>query len=99
MKSLLTSNCEFSSGTTHTNLDVLQESRIDKDWNVDRIEICQIDGQDSRSSHYCTFDYTKDISGPGGGLHRFQATAKPGDVWTEVWYGMSRTNLFEHSKR
>ena len=52
--------------STHTDLDVLQEKRIDDNWNVDsnrslsdswkeltiRTEVCQILGKDSQNSHY-----------------------------------------------
>ena len=36
--------------STHTDLDVLQEKRIDDYWNVVRAEVCQILGQDFQSS-------------------------------------------------
>ena len=38
--------------TTHTNLDVFQEKRVDDYWNVDVDQICQTHGQDSRSSPF-----------------------------------------------
>ena len=34
--------------STHTDLDVLQEKKIDGYWNVDSRNICQILGEDSQ---------------------------------------------------
>ena len=40
------------SRTTHTNLDVKQEKRIDDYWNIDGLETCLILGQVSHNLLY-----------------------------------------------
>ena len=58
------------SRTTHTNLDVKQEKRIDDYWNIDGsysvFETCQILGQVSHNLLYWMKNLPKDICGPGG---------------------------------
>ena len=54
--------------TTHTNLDVKQEKRIDDYWNIDgsRLETCLILGQVSHNVLYWKKKVLTDICGPGG---------------------------------
>ena len=54
------------SRTTHTNLDVKQERRIDDDWNIDGQETCQILGQVLHNLLYWKRSFQTDICGPGG---------------------------------
>ena len=57
------------SRTTHTNLDVMQESRIDDYWNIEISmdqEICLILGQVSLSLLYQVRNLQMDICGPVG---------------------------------
>ena len=51
------------SRTTHTNLDVKQEKRIDDYWNI--LETCQILGQVSHNLLYSTKNLLTDLCGPG----------------------------------
>ena len=52
--------------TTHTNLDVKQEKRIDDYWNIDGSQTCLILGQGSHNLLYSTKKLLTDILGPGG---------------------------------
>ena len=52
--------------TTHTNLDVKQEKRIDDYWNIDGLETCQILGQVSHNLLIWKKNLLTDICGPGG---------------------------------
>ena len=58
--------------TTHTNLDVWQESCIDDYWNVDVDRILWGSWQDSRSSLYWANDLQKGYMRSGDGLQRFK---------------------------
>ena len=52
--------------TTHTNLDVKQEKRIDDYWNIMALETCLILGQVSHNLLYWMKKPLTDIFGPGG---------------------------------
>ena len=52
--------------TTHTNLDVKQEKRINDYWNIMALETCLILGQVSHNLLYSTKKLLTDILGPGG---------------------------------
>ena len=77
---------------TYTNLDVLQESRIDDDWNVD------VDRSFSDSWTGLTkFIFLQKKSKPPSGYlwsrerrTKIQATARPDYLWPEMWSGMSK---------
>ena len=56
--------------TTHTKVDVLEESRIDDCWNVDADRNLSDSWQDSRSSLYWTKNFPKDACGPGSAWQR-----------------------------
>ena len=58
--------------TTHTNLGVLQEKRINDLWNVNGIQPCQIHGQDSRSVRCRMKNLLKGICCPAGDSQRFK---------------------------
>ena len=51
--------------TTHTNLDVKLEKRIDGYWNIDGQEICLTLGQVSHNLLYWKKNFLTDICGPG----------------------------------
>ena len=78
------------SRTTHTNLDVTQEKRIDDYWNID--------GSRDLSDPWTGFtQFTlsekkllTDICGPGGRLTRKQLTSRPDHVWPELWEKMGK---------
>ena len=71
--------------STHTDLDVLQEKRIDDYWNVDS-------GRHLSNSWTgftkCTLLKEKPPKGcmwSGEGLTKIQTTTRPDHVWPEVW--------------
>ena len=78
------------SRTTHTNLDVKQESRIDDLWNID--------GSRDLSDSWTGFTQSplleeKPPDGyvwSGERLTKRQATSRPDHLWPELWRGMAR---------
>ena len=78
------------SRTTHTNLDVMQESRIDDYWNID--------GARDLSDSWTGFtQFTLSIEKPPKGfiwskgrLTKRQATSRPDHLWPELWRGVSK---------
>ena len=72
---------------------MLQESRIDDDWNVDGIEVYQIQGIGLTNSKQ-----KKNLSGYMWSRERrtkIQATARPNYLWPENWSGMSNSSAQE----
>ena len=75
---------------TRTNLDVMQESRIDDYWNIDGSR----DFSDSWTG-FTQFNLL-DEKPPDGymwsrrGLTKRQATSRPDHLWPELWRGMSK---------
>ena len=49
----------------YTDLDAMQEKRVDDHWNVDSTEACQIREKVPRSSLYLRRSLQKDVCGPG----------------------------------
>ena len=78
------------SRTTHTNLDVMQESRIDDDWNID--------GSRDLSDSWTGFtQFTLSDEKPpdgymwsGGRLTKRQATSRADYLWPELWMKLAR---------
>ena len=78
------------SRTTHTNLDVMQESRIDDYWNID--------GSRDLSDSWTGFtQFTLLEKKPpdgkmwsGGRLTRKQLKSRPDHLWPELWKTMGR---------
>ena len=78
------------SRTTHTNLDVKQERRIDDYWNID--------GSRDLSDYWTGFTQfillkEKPQNGymwSGERLTRKQLTSRPDHLWPELWRGMSK---------
>ena len=81
--------------TTHTNLDVKQEKRIDDYWNID--------GSRDLSDPWTGFtQFTLLEEKPsdgymwsGGRLTRKQLTSRPDHLWSELWEKMKFTPLDE----
>ena len=65
--------------TTHTNLDVKQEKRIDDYWNIDGLETCLILGQVSHNLLYSTKKLLTDVCGSMGK----HAKLKEKQKWSE----------------
>ena len=78
------------SRSTHTNLDVKQEKRIDDNWNID--------GSRALSDPWTSFtQFTLlDEKAPdgytwsGGRLTRKQLTSRPDHLWPELWKSMGK---------
>ena len=71
--------------TTHTNLDVKQEKRIDDYWNVDGSRDLSDLGQVSHNLLYSKKKLLTDVCGLGGRLTRKQLTSRPDHLWPEIW--------------
>ena len=79
------------SRTTHKNLDVMQECRIDDYWNIDGSrDLSDSFGQVSLSSLYEVRNLQKDFCGPGRTLTKRQATSRPDHLWPELCRGSAR---------
>ena len=84
--------------TTHTNLDVKQEKRIDDYWNID--------GSRDLSHPWTGFtQFTLEEKAPDGymlfgeRLTRKQLTSRPDHLWPELWKSMGKhANLKEKQK-
>ena len=78
------------SRTTHTNLDVMQESRIDDHWNI----VGSIDLSDSwtRFTQFTLLDEKRPDGHmwSRGRLTRKQLTSRPDHVWPELWKSMGK---------
>ena len=85
--------------TTQTNLDVMQESRIDDYWNID--------GSRDLSNSWTGFtQFTlfsekppDGLCGPGRRLTKRQATSRPDHLWPELWRGMGRNTKLREKHR
>ena len=69
------------SRTTHTNLDVKLEKRIDDCWNID--------GSRDLSDPWTGFIPT-DMCGPGGRWTRKQLTSRSDNLWPKLWKSMGK---------
>ena len=78
------------SRTTHTNMDVMRESRIDDYWNID--------GSRDLSDSWKAFTQfalfcekpPKRYKWFGRRLTKRQATSRPDHLWPELWRGLAR---------
>ena len=85
--------------TTHTNLDVKQEKRIDDYWNID--------GSRDLSDPWTGFtQFTLlDEKAPdgytwsGGRLTRKQLTSKPDHLWPELWKSMGKNAKLKEKQK
>ena len=87
------------SRTTHTNLDVMQESRIDDYWNIDG----------SRDLSDCWTGFTQftllEEKPPDGylwsgvRLTRQQLTSRPDHLWPERWTKLRRNALLKERQK
>ena len=87
------------SRTTHTNLDVKQEKRIDDYWNID--------GSRDLSDRWTGFtQFTLLEEKPpdgymwsGGRLTRKQLTSRPDHLWPELWKSMGKHAKLKEKQR
>ena len=76
--------------TTHTNLDVKQEKRIDDNWNID--ESRDLSDPWTGFTQFTLLD-EKAPDGymwSGGRLTRKQLTSRPDHLWPELWKSMGK---------
>ena len=91
--------CIDVSRTTHTNLDVMQERRIDDYWNKD--------GSRDLSDSWTGFtQFTLSSEKPPEGflwsgerLTKRQATSRPDHLWPELWRGLARNAKLREKHR
>ena len=87
------------SRTTHTNLDVMQESRVDDCWNID--------GSRELSDSWTGFTQfillgEKPPNGymwSGERLTKRQATTRPDHLWPELWRGLARIDKLREKQK
>ena len=87
------------SRTTHTNLDVMQESRIDDFWNID--------GSRDVSDSWTGFtQFTLSSEKPpegykcsGARLTKRQATSRPDHLWPELWTKLGRNAKLKKTQK
>ena len=85
--------------TTHTNLDVKQEKRIDDNWNID--------GSRDLSDPWTGFTQItlldeKALDGytwSGGRLTRKQLTSRPDHLWPELWKSMGKHRKLKEKQK
>ena len=79
------------SRTTHTNSDVMQESRIDDYWSIDGSR--DVSGSWTGFTQVALWWSEKPPEGhtwSGGRLTKRQAASRPDHLWPELWRGMSK---------
>ena len=76
--------------TTHTNLDVKQEKRIDDYWNIDGSRDLSDPWTGFTQLLYWKKNLQTDMCGPGERLTRKQLTSRPGHLWPELWKSMGK---------
>ena len=87
------------SRTTHTNLDVKQERRIDDYWNIDGSRDLS---DPSTSFTQFTLLEEKPPEGyvwSGGRLTRKQLTSRPDHLWPEIWKTMRRNAKLKEKQK
>ena len=85
--------------TTHMNLDVKQEKRIDDYWKVD--------GSRDLSDPWTGFtqftlledNFQTDICGPGRRLTRKQQTSRPDHLWPVIWKTMGKNAKLKEKQK
>ena len=89
------------SRTTHTNLDVMQERRVDDYWNIDGSR----DLSDSYSWAGLTQFTLLEVKPPDGyvcsrwRLTRKQLTSRPDHLWPELWTKLGRNALLKERQK
>ena len=79
------------SRTTHTNLDVKQEKRIDDYWNIDGSRDLSDPWTGFTSFTLLEEKLPTDICGPGEDLRENSLlTSRPDHLWPELWKSMGK---------
>ena len=71
--------------STYTDLDVMQEKRVDDYWNVDLNRSLSDSWKGFTKCILLKEKPPKGFLGSGERLTKVQATTKPDHVWPEVW--------------
>ena len=76
--------------TTHTNLEVKQEKRIDDYWNIDGSRV--LSDPLAGFTQFTILDekHTDGYMRSGVGLTRKQQTSSPDRLWPELWKSMGK---------
>ena len=77
------------SRTTHTHLDVMQESRIDDNWNIDGSRDLFDSWTGFTQFTILSEKLPEGYMWSGVRLTKRQATSKPDHLWPELWRGMA----------
>ena len=85
--------------TTHTNLDVKQEKRIDDYWNIDGSRDLLILGKVSHNLLYSKKKLLTDICGPGWRLTRKLLTSRPDYLWPELWEKLGKNAKLKEKQK
>ena len=84
--------------TTHTNLDVKHEKRIDMIGTLMALETCLILGQVSHKLLYWKKNLQTNICGPGR-LMRKQLASRPDHLWPELWDKMGKNAKLKEKQK
>ena len=78
------------SRTTHTNLDVMQERRIDDFWNIDGSRDLSDSWTDFTQFTLLEEKPPDGYTWSGRRLTKRQATSRPDHLWPELWERMGK---------
>ena len=78
------------SRTTHTNLDVKQEKRIDDYWNIEGSRDLSDSGTGFTQFTILSEKPPEGFSWSGERLTKRRATSRPDHLWPELWRGLAR---------
>ena len=87
------------SRTTHTNLDVKQERRIDDYWNIDGSRDLSDPFYRSHSVYSIGRKSSRRIYVVGGRLTRKQLTSGPDHLWPEIWKTMGKNAKLKEKQK
>ena len=76
--------------TTHTNLDLMQESRIDDFWNIDGSRDVSVSWTGFTQFTLLSENPPEGYMWSGWRLTNLQVTSRPDHLWPELWRGMAR---------
>ena len=84
--------------TSHTNLDVKQEKRIDDYWNIDGSR--DLSGPWTGSTQFTLLDEAPDgKTRSGRRLTRKQLTSRPDHLWPELWKSMGKNAKLKEKQK
>ena len=90
---------EESSRTTHTNLDVMQESRIDDYWNIDGLRDLPVSWTGFTQFTVLEEKLPEGYMWSGRRLTRKHLTSRPDHLWPELWKSMGKHAKLKEKQR